>query len=217
MGAPVVTPVPIDNPVDELVQYYVGLLIIQYIYLNNAMSEIALLVGEFVQNEIISQFRDSLDLLEAVGNQLNILGTFRGISRNAFGLTPRNYWSLVRYSSGSPGTFFGWGTYTVPPVNDYWLVYNDLDNLAYALTDNQMRELIQLKAEFDSWDGTLGSIDIILNDYFGTNVTLIDNENMSITYQHVATDPDPNQLFAVAVLENILPAPAGVSYSVVEV
>jgi hypothetical protein len=204
-----------DTP--DLISYYVGLLILQYIGMNNAQSEITLLASEFIQNQIIEQFVDSLDVTTAVGAQLDILGTFRGISRNAFGLTPRNYWALPSYTNSAPGNYFGWGTYANPPSNDYWLVYNDLNNLAYALTDAQMRLLIQLKADFDSWDGTYGSMDTILYEYFTTNVNLVDNGNMTIVYQHNNADPDPNQLFDIAVLENVLPAPAGVSYTVVEV
>lgn len=202
----------------DLIEYYVGLLILQYRALTNACATVALWIGEFVQNQIVSQVRDAFNLATAQGAQLNILGQYRGIPRVIFGISPGLFWALVGYLTPSPGSFPGWAryTYTTPP-SDRWLRYADLDNVPYSLTDAQMRLMIQLKAAFDFWDGTLGNLDNILYSFFGTNVSVLDNQDMSMTYQHLTSDPDPNQLFEIAVTAGILPHNAGVSFSVVEV
>ena len=85
------------------------------------------------------------------------------------------------------------------------------------MTDQQFRRLIKLKASFDSSPLTLGELDLILYANFGSYVNLVDNENMTITYQHQAADPDPDGLWEIVVLANILPNPCGVSYSVVTI
>ena len=74
-----------------------------------------------------------------------------------------------------------------------------------------------LKSQLDSWDGTLGSLDTILFNAFGTYVNVVDNEDMSIVYQHSHLDTDPDQLWTYAVLENVLPHPAGVAVTIVGV
>lgn len=203
---------------EDLIAYYKGLLIMQYSALGNALGEIDLWIRLFVQNQIVSQVRDAFDVLTATGAQLNILGAYRGISRILFGATPAANWSLIPYADAAPNSYFGWGVYAdvTPPVGQ-WLQYADLDNLAYSLSDIQMRTLIRLRAAFQSWDGSLGSLDNILYTFFGTYVNVMDNENMTITYQHQSADPDPNSIWDMAVIAGILPHNAGVSYTTVEV
>lgn len=202
----------------DLVDYYKGLLILQYSSQPNALATVDAVIGEVIQNQIISQVRDGFDVNTAIGAQLNILGTYVGVSRIAYGLVTGQYWSLPSYGDTLPGAFNGWASYTDPgPLTIRWLQYNDLNSLSYELTDNQMRRLIQLKAALGSCDMGLGDIDEIIYRFFSTYVDVVDNGNMSITYQHNHLDPDPDQLWSVAVLENILPHQAGVAFSVVEV
>jgi hypothetical protein len=202
----------------DLINYYAGLLIVQYASLPNALATVQAYISALIQNQIIQQVQDGFDVKTAIGAQLDILGTYRGITRNAYGLAPGSYWSLPSYSDTLPGGFFGWASYADanPPLIN-WLQYNDTNSVPYAMTDPQMSLLIQLKAKLDSWDGTLGSLDSILYSFFTTYVTVIDQENMTIIYQHQNIDPDPNQLWTVAVLQNVFPHPAGVGVTFVGV
>ena len=203
---------------DDLANYYKGLLIVQYASLPNALGTVEAYIRSLIQNQIVQQVQDGFNVDTAIGIQLDLLGTYRGITRHAFGLAPGNYWSLPSYSDVLPGGFLGWASYgdaSLPTIK--WLQYNDLNSLAYTLSDAQMRLLIKLKAKLDAWDGTLGSLDTILYSFFTTYVTVIDQENMSMVYQHQNSDPDPNQLWTVAVLENAFPHPAGVNVSFVGV
>lgn len=202
---------------DEIITYYKSLLIIQYASLRNALGTIEAFITALIQSQIINQVQDGFDVTTAIGSQLDILGTYVGVTRHAFGLVPGSYWSLPFYSDTLPGTFNGWASYadTDPPIVK-WLQYNDLNGLAYTLTDSQMRQLIQLRAELGHCQMGLGDIDNILYSYFGTYVTLIDNNDMSVIYQHDHLDPDPDLLWSVAVLENAFPHQAGVAVSFVE-
>ncbi len=59
------------------------------------------------------------------------------------------------------------------------------------------------------------SIDLILQTFFATYCTLIDNEDMTITYVHQTSDP--NLLFSIIDQLGLLPKPAGVEVIVTEV
>ena len=203
----------------DVIDFYKGLLILQYASLPNALATIDAYISQLVQGQIADQVRNAFDVTTAIGAQLNILGTYRGINRTVFGVLPANDWSLVPYLDPAPNSYYGWADYTAvaPNPTQRWLQYNDLVGVPYQLTDSQMRKLIQLKAKLDSWDGSLAEMDNILYSFLGTYTTLIDNENMSITYRHLLSDPDPDNIYEMGVLANVFPHPSGVSVSFVEV
>jgi len=204
----------------QLIAYYVSLLIMQYGALGNATAEMANICGAIIQDQVIQAVQNAFDLKNAIGAQLTILATYRGLTRTVFGASPGNYWSFVPYSDfANSSHYIGWTTYAVwPPVPpNQWLTYTDEVSVPYTLTDNQLRRMIGLKAALDFWQGGLGDLDNILYAVFGVYVNVVDNLNMSMIYQHIATDPDPDQLFQVVVLANILPHPAGVAATIVEV
>jgi hypothetical protein len=203
---------------NDLINYYVGLLIMQYSNLANALATVQAHVTTLIQNQIADQLRNCWDVTTAIGNQLNILAQYVGVTREAYGLVPGDYWALPSVNDTLPGGFFGWASiYDASAPVILWLQLNDEESLPYTLTDIQLRKLIQLKAALSSCSMGLADIDNILYSYFGTYVNLVDNATMSIIYQHNHLDPDPNKLWSVVVLENILPHQAGVSVSIVEV
>lgn len=202
-----------DMTTAQLIQYYQSLLILQYSSLPNAQGTVAAIVGTLIQNQIVNQVEEGFDVTDAIGAQLNILGTYRGVYRNAYGAVPGAFWSLPSVNDTLPGGFLGWVSVSDADADnppDRWLQINDSLSVAYALTDSQMRRLIELKALLDAWDGSLGMLDSILFSVFGVYVNVVDGNNMTMIYQHQAIDPDPDQLFGYAVLENVLPHPAGV-------
>jgi len=202
---------------DEIIDYYAGLLIIQYSALPNAQGTIKALVRMLLQNQIISQVRDGFDLDTAIGAQLNVLASYRGLSRTLFGAVAGSYMALVPYTDPSPNDYFGMPGYGDADPTWNFLQYHDLDSVAIQLTDEQLRRLIELRADIHSSTLGLGEIDGILYDTFGVYVTLVDNLNMSISFEHRSDDPDSDVLWSLTVLSNSLPVPAGVSYTTVEV
>lgn len=214
--APIIPEPPFST--QNFIDYYTSLLIIQYASLGNAIGTVQALIGELVQDQIISQVRDGFDPDTAIGAQLDILASYRGLSRVVFGATIANFWSLIPYADPAPGTYFGWDTYTDTGEPSWqWLQYNDLNGVPYVLNDNQLRRLLKLRAAIQSSGGGLGELDNILYSVFGVYLNVKDNGNMSIIYQHIAVDPDPDKLYAIAVLAGVLPHDAGVAFSTVEV
>ena len=200
----------------ELIDYYKGLLILQYAVQPNALATVDATIKALVQDQVVSKVRDGFDVETAIGAQLDILGKYRGINRTLFGVVADDDWGMMEYGDVDD-SLSGWIEYADADPFVNWLEYNDLNGVPYPLTDTQMRRLILLAAQTHSWDGGLGSLDDILYATFGAYVTVVDNQNMSITFQHQSADPDSDGLWAVAVLADVLPHPAGVSYTIVEV
>lgn len=79
-----------------------------------------------------------------------------------------------------------------------------------------MRDLTRYLIAVHASDMTNASIDNIMFEFFTTYVTLTDNEDMTLTYTHDATN-DPFQLFAIVLYLNALPKPAGVLVTVIQI
>lgn len=201
----------------DVIDYYTGLLIVQYASLGNARGTVAALMKRLIQDQIIAKVRDGFDVTTAIGAQLNILGKYRGVARVLFGAAPGSYWSLVEYTDPLPGSYFGWAEYTDAPPTWNTEQYADLNSVAYSLSDFQLRTLIELAAQIHGSPLNLGTIDKILFSFFGTNVNLVDNLDMTIVYNHLTADPDPNKIWALAVIAGLIPHPAGVAFTTVEV
>lgn len=201
----------------ELVNYYVELLIVQFILLPKAAATVGAFVSQLVASGIISQVRDAFNLDTAVGAQLDMLGTYRGVRRQIYGLDViKTYWSMVPTTEPTPGDFLGLAlTADAPDIGWYWLRASDLNAPSYVMNDGEYRQVLKFMAAVQSSEYTLETLDEILVTFFGTYVTLTDNGDMSITYTHDGTDP--NLIFKFVHELGLLPKPAGVSVSVVEV
>ncbi len=200
----------------ELIAYYQTLLIIQYALKTKARGTIAAFVTEFVASMIIQQVRASFAIPTAVGVQLDVLGTYRGAQRVAYGLdVTKTYFSMMP-ATASPAAHKGFSmAATFPDTSWYWLTVADFSAAKLILSDAEMRQLIQYLAQVQSVFYGLAEIDDILNEFFGENLKVIDNEDMTLTYTHQLADP--NLLFKVVNYLDALPRPAGVGISVVEV
>jgi hypothetical protein len=200
----------------DIIAYYSGLLIMQYASLGNAVGTVSALIGAYLQDQIVSKFLNAWNVVTAIGNQLTLLGSYRGAPRVVFGITPGNYWSLIPYADPLPNGYFGWALYTDATPTWKWIQYPDVNAFATTLTDSQLRRLIQFRAAISTSKQGLGDLDNILYSVFGTYVNLVDNKNMTITYQHNHLDTDPDGLWNIVVLANALPHAAGVAFNVQE-
>lgn len=200
---------------EELIAFYQQLLVIQYKTLPNALGTIGALVNEVIAGQIYAQVRDGFDIQTAIGDQLNMLAEYVGAPRKIFGYDPLiPYFSLYSYIT-TPPSDVGFALYSdvTDPV-DFWISYTTSET-TFVLTDGQLRSLISYLIAVHKSDTTLSDIDLILQAFFGTNATLTDNEDMTITYTHQTSDPD--LLFSIVNQIKALPHPAGVSINVVEV
>ena len=202
--------------VQELIDYYSNLLIIQYKTLPNASSTIALLTSQVIADMIYQQVLNGFDLSSAIGNQLDILADYVGLQRAIPGFAPSfSSFQFPSYSDGPTG-FGGFGDYSdtsAPP--DFWRSYSTATG-AYVLSDGQLRSLITYLVTLRNSDYSNSSIDNLFSTFFGQYATVTDGEDMTVTYTHDATN-DPNQLFAIVNYLGLLPRPAGVTVTVVEV
>ncbi len=203
---------------EELIQYYVNLLIIQYATKQNATATIAVLCGLLIQDQIISQVGDGFlftvspigqPIGGAAGVQLDAIASYRGAQRVVYGLAPQTYFEMgdaLSLDTDVPG-FIDAGDL---PTDVTWLflMSQDTQQPLYSLTDDQLYRLTQLRAQVQRSDCSLADIDRILLEFFGDTVALLDNENMSMFYIGLFGETDP--LFSIAAITKSLPAPAGV-------
>lgn len=205
---------------EELIDYYVSLLIIQFATQPKAKATIAAFCDQVIQDQIVdkvgaafnfavSPIGPSLD--SAAGVQLEAVASYRGAQRVYFGLAPNTFFQMPDASDTIPvDGFDGFMDAPDSPSDITWLfaTAEDTQRPIYALTDDQLYRLTQFRAQTQSSFLSLSDIDDIMETFFGDNATIIDNLNMTILYIDLNSDPDT--LFTVVALSNSLPKPAGV-------
>lgn len=196
---------------NDVTAYYAGLLILQYAGKPKASATISALVKPVVADLIVTQVRDAFDPATAVGPQLDIIGKYRGVSRFVYSaVAGKNYLTFLPYAGG---THYGYYTYSssgTPKI--YWRTYSDSSAVLYTMTDTEYRFVLQFRAQSDTMNATTANVDNLLNSFFGNFVTLVDNGNMTITYNDSPSDPQ-NRFFTLLRLTKSFPKPAGVSIS----
>lgn len=201
----------------DVVDYYQNLLIIQYKRSVKAFQTVGAVSTEIVADLIYTQVQNAFDLNTAIGNQIDILGTYVGAQRFLANFSSLNtYMAFPEYTDAGAGSVVGFSQYTdVNPPVGYWRLYSTVD-VSYILTDGQMRDLVQYLIAVHASDFSNASIDDIMLAFFGQYVTVTDNEDMTMVYTHDATN-DPFQLFAIVEFLGLLPRPAGVGVTVINV
>lgn len=205
----------------ELINYYVALLIIQYATQPNALATIAAFAELVIQNQIYAAVAAGFNFAvtpigqqigSAVGVQLNAVASYRGAQRVYFGLAPNAYFQLPDATDDDPpdSSWNGFMDAADPPADVTWLFVTaeDTQQPIYSLTDDELYRLTQFRAQVQSAFFSIKTVDDILETFFGDNVALLDNENMTILYVDLNTDTDT--LFGVVALSQSLPHPAGV-------
>ena len=192
----------------DLIDSYVNLLIAQYSNKTRAKGTVATFVAEVVADNIFNQVREAFDLDTAVGVQLDVLGSYRGVSREVFTLAlTKDFFFFALYSE-TP-TEFGFALYSDSDLSIDWffITYPDVNAALFTMTDPQYREVIKFVAAVQSSPLALADIDVILLQFFGADIELSDNANMTITYTN--TTP-PNLAYELVRDLGFLPKPAGV-------
>lgn len=195
---------------DELTTYYINLLIAQYHTKPKARATVGVFSQEAVAGGINMQVRDGFNLNSAVGAQLDLLAQYRGVERAVYGLDlTRAYFSMPFTTDPNPETYPGFAFTTDVFISDYFLMVADTNRPLYAMTDDELRRVIKLRAKTQSRFLSMLECDNILFEFFGNNVHMADNGDMTMTYYHNPADTDT--LFGIARTTNSLPKPMGVS------
>jgi hypothetical protein len=196
----------------ELVQYYINLLIIQYQNQPKARATIEAVISTLMLYDMMISVRDGYDLNTAVGRQLDIIGKYLGEDRTITGTTfTREYFGFRKYGDVSPYNFKTFRRYGIEPVDVKWFSYKEANRSLYDLSDNEYRQILKFKLVQNYSDASNQDIDDFLDAYFGSSVIFTDRENMTISYIFQNT---VERLVTIAQSEGLLPRPAGVGLSV---
>lgn len=196
------------TPLQQLIVYYQGLLILQYAGLPKFMQFINLVVNSALCDGLFLEFPSAFSLTTAVGNQLTLLGEIVGVPRSVFGINPYAvYFNFTRANGSLTSIGFNrWSTLVDPDNIDRWQVQN-----TYILTDLQLLQLIYLKIVYNNSNSFSqiknglyqyfnGSIDIIAPDISATtglsvtyfNFTRFVNSPTSVGFNRWSTLVDPD-------------------------
>lgn len=203
--------------VNQLIEYYKDLLIIQYAQKPRARSLIGALVGEVVASGIIFDVRDAYDVETAVGAQLDIIGKYVGIDR-FFNITdPIDYFALTDYVEVDPDADEKHGFTTYDDFDDFQfngtLNYNSIITTENRLNDDDFRTLIKLKIIQNHSNHSHKSIDDSVFEFFDESVVPSSDGDMKMYY---FVGSRLNDVARAALVKNVLPKPMGVGLGVVE-
>lgn len=191
----------------ELIDYYVGLLIAQYNTLAKARATVDACAGEVVAGQITTDVRDGYNLLTAVGLQLTVLAKYHGVIREVLGYDlSKAFFQVADYDDADPSIWNGFAAYGDSPTT-YFAIYADALRNIFTLDDTQLRSLLLLMVQKHKLDMSLKDIDDLMYATFGTYVT-IDETTMALEFTFTAGYPE---LATIAKYANGFPAPAGVT------
>lgn len=201
--------------------YYSNTLIVQYHDKPKAKQTIEMLVELVYSNMLLMQIRDAFDWRTAVGEQLDIIGKWVGVSRVFnINLITSPKLAYPQYSRLFPDTTSstqgGYSVYNQEGGLDDdggQLRYNDLQSITNALDDDNYRVIIGLKIIYNSINHTCGEIDKAIWDYFNNEVITKWTDN-TLTYEYPSKYA---QIMAFADYKQVLPAPIGVTVQLMEV
>lgn len=199
---------------EELLNYYSNLLIVQYNGKPKAKATIELFTNVMFANLIFQQIQNAFDWKTAKGQQLDIIGKWVGISRDYLS---SSYWGQTYFSYPSSSSLVptdttdsqqhGYSDYsTFDTDTGNVLTYNDIQYVAQSLSDEDYRTVIGLKIIKNSINFTAKNIDDAIWDYFNGQVytTWAPQE---IIYNYPAS---MTTLIEVCNYKGVLLAPTGV-------
>ena len=200
------------NELDELIEYYVNLLIIQYHNKPKARATIRAFIAELMSvYNLLKQLEQAFDIDRAVGNQLDIVGKYFGVVRNFVGLKFGYQYFSFQYEGGDDE---GLSFRIIDGDNSegkFRTLYGE-KTYQYDLDDEQFRTLIKLRAialhnETLSY-AYINNLSAAL--FKKREVYVVPTTEMSIDYYF----RDENLLQIFETYDKLLPSPAGVGVNI---
>jgi len=197
--------------INDIIEEYAKLIPYQWVNSPNASGTIRLHIRQKLKSLLANQINDAFNLSTAVGEQLDVIGAYIGIPRIVdsldYGLP---FFELAPYVDPSPPVdgYIGYTEYTGSNnIGSIFRRYSSSDAALTRLDDELYRQLLEFKIVLNKSNNTLGETKRILRQFFGTDIRVIDNGNMSISY--IATTR--REPFITAALGlGLLPRPMGV-------
>ncbi len=194
---------------ENVIDYYVNLLIIQYNNKQRARATIDLHIRTLLDDNIVCKVQDGFNLDTAVGVQLDILGTYIGVDRFFSGAVPLigDFFAMTTYATLGTDTEVGMTDHANfdTDVGEF-LTYDDL-LITQALNDDDYRNILKLKIVQNNSDHSHKSIDDGLFIFFGNGLVMSANENMTMSY---FSNNANFQTALIAFNKAVLPKPMGV-------
>ncbi len=169
--------------VEQIVQYYTNLLIIQYKGKPKAEATIALIAEIQAMNNVQFDVESGFDINTAVGKQLDILGKWIGVNRNYQGTDyPDKVFGFTNYTDADSGQegFLDYSDYDTKKGT--FLTYNEIVGNKQKLNDEDYRIVLRLQIVCNNANMSQSAIDNLLFQYFGNSIIASSSNQMDLTY-----------------------------------
>lgn len=191
------------SEIEEIKDYYADLLILQYRQKPRARATIKL-GAELYTTQAALQINDVLDIDTAEGSQLDLIGKILGVPRNIQGFNPDKKYFSYEYTGA-----LGFSTKD-ETSNGIFKTYFNSSLSVYGLSDAEYRGVLKFKAIYNIRRGSMGDLDELYFNAFGTDIKMVNNKNLSVTYlisSNISTATN------AAIFLGYLQPPIGISYN----
>lgn len=196
--------------IQDIVDYYVDLLIIQYNDKPKARAHIDLIVREMLSSGILFDIQDAFNLETAIGVQLDILGKYIGVNRfyEDTDLSNDYFGFADAYDiGGTSSNIIGFDDAFDPDKEGDFLDAFQVISKEFRLNDDSYRFLLKLKIAQNYSNHSTKSISESMALFFGDEIVFKDNYNMTITY---FIKDVSSALVKAALIKKVFPKPMGV-------
>ena len=163
-----------EDEIENIIDYYVNLLIIQYNNKERARSTIRLFVGELWKNDLYDSVLNGYDIDTATGVQLDVLSKYIGLNRNGseIAVADDNFFSLIDNDQIDISSAYGLiENADIGSIDSHILGVETSDIIfTTLLTDQTYRFLLKLKIILNNSNLSEQEIDNALFNNFGTNI-----------------------------------------------
>lgn len=195
-----------SGDVEKVKNYYSDLLILQYRQKPRARQTIGLYAQLYLADGLIFQLNDCLNIDIAEGVQLDLIGKILGVDRKVQGLViDRDFFSFEKQNA------LGFSTVGALGDGEFKTLQRSKFSV-YSLNDADYRTVLKFKARYNLRLGSMASIDDLLFDFFGTDIKMVNNKNLSVTFNIYNTS---NLALAAVVALGYIKPPAGIGYNYV--
>lgn len=194
---------------ENTIEYYKDLLLYQYINQLQARGVIGLLISQTLVDLLPISLEAAFDIETALGTQLDIIGEYIGFSRTINTQLARDYLTFDDLAISPSPDLFGLTDYLDPLINanTAFYAYVNYTSSVSTLNDSEYRLLLKLKALLNISTNTLYDMNAILFEFFGTDLIVCDQLDMSLSY---FVKPEISRIIGIAKEQNLLPKPMGV-------
>lgn len=199
------------NDLDTTIEYYKDLILYQYINKPKATETIKLLAKQAIADLLPISVNDAFDIDTAIGSQLDIIGEYVGFDRVIQSAIIRDYLTFQEQEAAISDTL-GFTDYNSLLLNVSASFYNYINALGTTsyLIDDEYRLLLKLKSYTNRSTNSAEDIAGILYTYFGPDLILFDQFDMTISY---FVNASIARIVGIAYQESLLPKPMGVQIS----